>query len=248
MRLRKLQRMDPVEFENYVGGLFRRLGYRVEGTRASGDEGVDLVLRRGRRTAVVQVKRYQGSVGQPVIRDLYGAMMHAGASEAYLVTTGSITRAARRWAADKPIHLIDGHRLIEWSRTNRLNYDKPSALTSNKRQLQYFIGLVALAVVAVYAVNPQRLVRLQENVQAVLSNLGQVAATATPTATVTSTITPMPVETPTGAPSLRLTPVQSPPPRATPVPTGGKLTPAPGGVRPGPTVFLTPAPDPSSQQ
>lgn len=248
MRLHKLQRMDPIEFEQYVGALFRKMGYRVEDTRASGDEGVDLVLRRGRRTAVVQVKRYRGSVGQPVIRDLYGAMMHAGASEAYLVTTGSITRAARRWAADKPIHLIDGHRLVEWSRTSRLNYDKPSALARGNRQLQYFIGLVALAVVAVYAVNPQRLVRWQENVQAVLSNLGQVAATATPTATATSTVTPMPAGTPTGGPSLRLTPVQSPPSRATPVPTGGKLTPAPGGVRPGPTVFLTVAPETSSQQ
>lgn len=237
MRLSKLQRMDPIEFERYVGSLFRRMGYRVEDTQASADEGVDLVLRRGRRLAVVQCKRYQGSVGQPVVRDLYGAMMHAGAAEAYLVTTGTITRAARRWAEDKPIHLVDGHRLVEWSRTNRLNYDKPAALARGNRQFQYFLALVALAIVAVYAVHPQGLLQLRQNVQSVFVGLGD--GKPTPTSIPSPTPTRTPTSVPSATPSIA-TPTVA---RLTPAPSFGRSTPIPGGgVRPGPTVIVTVAP------
>lgn len=128
MRLNQMQRMDPIQFEKFVGQLFRKMGLRVQGTRASADEGIDLILKRGRKQAIVQCKRYQGSVGQPVVRDLYGAMLHTESVEAYLVTTGTVTRSARSWVEDKPIHLVDGHRLIEWVRNGRLNYDRPPIL------------------------------------------------------------------------------------------------------------------------
>lgn len=161
MRLSAMQRMEPVEFEEFVATLFRDMGYRVESTRASGDEGIDLWLRRGRRTAVVQCKRYRGRVGQPVVRDLYGTMRHVGADEAYLVTTGHITRAARRWAQGKPIHLVDGARLVEWARTRRLRHDRPSSLAQSRRQWVHLVGLVLLAVLAVTLVQPPSLDRLR---------------------------------------------------------------------------------------
>ncbi len=161
MRLSTMQRMEPVEFEEFVATLFRGMGYRVERTRASGDEGIDLRLRRGRRTAIVQCKRYRGPVGQPVVRDLYGTMLHVGADEAYLVTTGHITRAARRWAQGKPIHLVDGVRLVEWARTRRLRHDRPAALARGRRQWAHLVGLVLLAVLAVSLVQPQSLARLR---------------------------------------------------------------------------------------
>lgn len=113
-KLEDIKSLDPVVFENFVGNLFGILGYQVETTAITGDEGVDLLLKKGGSLAVVQCKRYKGSVGQPVIRDLYGAMLHHKAKEAYLVTTGNITLPAQTFAKDKPIHLISGSSLIEW--------------------------------------------------------------------------------------------------------------------------------------
>lgn len=111
--LEQLQAMHPVEFEDFVATLFETMGYSVEVTPTVGDEGIDLVVRKAGRLGVVQCKRYRGNVGQPVVRDLYGAMMHFEADEAFLITTGQISLPAKTWRDSKPIHLIDGDRLIE---------------------------------------------------------------------------------------------------------------------------------------
>jgi hypothetical protein len=115
--LSSAKKMDPIAFEHMVGALFERMGYDVRTTVASGDDGVDLYVRQGRRTAVVQCKRYQGDVGSPLMRDLYGTMLHNSADEAYMVTTGNISNQARRWAEGKPIQMIDGFALVEWIST-----------------------------------------------------------------------------------------------------------------------------------
>ncbi len=65
--LAQAQRMDPIAFEHMVGAIFERMGYTVRTTVASGDDGVDLFVRQGRRTAVVQCKRYRGDVGSPLM-------------------------------------------------------------------------------------------------------------------------------------------------------------------------------------
>lgn len=124
-RLDQVKALDPAAFENFVGALFAQMGYQVQTTGRSGDEGIDLMLYKQRRLAIVQCKRYSGSVGQPIIRDLYGAMVHNRANEAYLVTTGAFSLPARQWAANKPIHLVDGNGLLEWIET--LNHAPLSA-------------------------------------------------------------------------------------------------------------------------
>jgi restriction system protein len=66
------------------------------------------VAKKDGETAVIQAKKFiTTAVGEPVLRDLYGAMTAAGASKAYLVTTGRVTDAARMWAQDKPIEIWD---------------------------------------------------------------------------------------------------------------------------------------------
>lgn len=118
LSLKQIMRLTPSEFEEYVSRrLFERQGYSVVNTRDVKDNGIDILVTdsEGRR-AVVQCKRYRGTVGEPIVRDLYGTMIHNDALMAFLVTTGSISDAARRWAAGKPIGLIDGPQLVELSR------------------------------------------------------------------------------------------------------------------------------------
>jgi len=112
--LDSLRQLTPVDFERFTANLFTQMGYLVKPTRTTGDEGVDLFLTKGNWTAIVQCKRYKGDVGQPVIRDLYGALLHNRANEAYLITTGKFSLPAQKWAAGKPIHLIDGSMLVKW--------------------------------------------------------------------------------------------------------------------------------------
>ena len=51
-------------------------------------------------------------IGEPVVRDFYGALMHDGvAVRGYIVTTSFFSQAARTWAEGKPLKLIDGEEL-----------------------------------------------------------------------------------------------------------------------------------------
>jgi restriction system protein len=109
-----LYALSPKAFEQYVADLFRRKGFRVKLRGRSGDHGVDLeLLAPGGRRAVVQCKRYQNTVGEDIIRELFGTLIHERAAHAFLVTTAEISAAARVWAQGKPMTLIDGPTLVD---------------------------------------------------------------------------------------------------------------------------------------
>ncbi len=123
--LRDLQTMDPVEFERYVGSLFALEGFIPEFTARTGDEGVDIRLypknrlgtrSRGDPIALVQCKRYADghSVGSPEVQQFSGALRHELAHQGYFVTTGAFTPAARKWAEEEGIQLLDGLDLLKW--------------------------------------------------------------------------------------------------------------------------------------
>lgn len=108
-----LRTVDPREFERLVCTLFEAMGYVVQGTPFSGDGGVDGFARRDGKLALLQCKRVHGSVGEPVLRDLWGSIAHHEADEGIVVTTGSVSRQAREWASGKPIRIIELTELTE---------------------------------------------------------------------------------------------------------------------------------------
>jgi len=106
--------LSPTEFEAFVAQLFKRDGWSVEMTRAAGDCGVDVLVEKNGTRAVVQCKKWSRNVGQPVLRDVYGSMLHANADCAFVVTTGYFTREADAFSVGKPIELLDRHCLAGW--------------------------------------------------------------------------------------------------------------------------------------
>lgn len=117
LSLAQVRELTPSQFEAYVAyRLFERRGYAVNNVRDVKDGGVDiLVTDRLGQQAIVQCKRYRGTVGAPIVRDLYGTMIHSGVGYAYLVTNSTFSDEARAWATGKPIELIDGRGLVELS-------------------------------------------------------------------------------------------------------------------------------------
>lgn len=106
--------LEPDEFETWVGMLFMLGGYRVKNTQYVADHGIDLIVQgAGLRYGLVQCKRYRGTVGEPIVRDLYGTLIHEKADYGWLATTGGVSRQAREWAAGKPLELWDGQKLVE---------------------------------------------------------------------------------------------------------------------------------------
>lgn len=112
--VKQLLALTPYEFEQVIERLYRSIGYKVTHVGKQGDHGVDLVIynKKGEKW-VVQCKQWKGPVGEPILRDVYGAMHHEGAQGAAVVTTGSFSSKAIEWAEGKPIYLYDGERLGE---------------------------------------------------------------------------------------------------------------------------------------
>ena len=94
------------EFERELGTLYRQLGYRVESTPSSGDQGVDLILRKNGKTTVVQCKSHQSPVGPAIVRELFGSLVAVRADNAILACTGGFTRGVKQFVRGKPIDLI----------------------------------------------------------------------------------------------------------------------------------------------
>lgn len=105
--------LDPYAFEDFVKKVFEGLGYKVDVTKRSGDEGVDLVLNRSAERSVVQCKRYRGQVGQSEIRDFYGTVIHEKAKRGFFVTTGTFSLPSQVWAEGKNLVLVDGSDLLD---------------------------------------------------------------------------------------------------------------------------------------
>ena len=61
-------------------------------TPKSGDQGVDLVLRKNGETTVVQCKAQKARASSPIARELLGSMVAFGAQKAILACTGGFTR------------------------------------------------------------------------------------------------------------------------------------------------------------
>lgn len=111
-----LMDLSPSEFEQLVANTFSRMGLESRLTRSSRDGGVDCVAFDPRPIlggkVVIQAKRYRHTVGVSAVRDLYGTMMNEGANKGILVTTSGYGPDAFKFAADKPIELLDGGGLL----------------------------------------------------------------------------------------------------------------------------------------
>jgi restriction system protein len=110
----------------WVTARFQDLGYSIKTIGTQGDHGVDIVAQKDEETAVVQCKKFiTSTVGEPKLRDLYGAMHDFGANRAFLVTTGSLTKPAKDWIKGKPIGVWDGDYIVKLSMSHKTTTIQP---------------------------------------------------------------------------------------------------------------------------
>lgn len=111
--------LDGPRFEQEMCRLFRLKGYRAETTPASGDEGIDIVLDTEGAEVLVQCKAHKAPVGPGPVRELYGVLVDQAADEAMLVSVGGFTDGARKFAAGKPIRLLDLRDILQMATLSR---------------------------------------------------------------------------------------------------------------------------------
>lgn len=63
--------MTGAQFEWFISYLFSKLGYSTEITKASGDQGIDVIARKENAVVAIQAKCYSKPVGNHAIRSTY---------------------------------------------------------------------------------------------------------------------------------------------------------------------------------
>lgn len=102
---------DGFEFEEYVGRLYKKLGYVVEHTKLSGDQGADLVVEKGGIKTVVQTKLYTKPVGNTAVQEVVASIRFYKANNGIVVTNNTFTPSAIELAKKNNIELVDGNAL-----------------------------------------------------------------------------------------------------------------------------------------
>lgn len=110
---KRIKKMDGIAFERYVTDLLWRNGYRARETQASGDYGVDIVMRRAGVKYAVQCKRYSANVGIHAIQEIAAGTRLYGCDYGIVITNAGFTAAAKTLAESEEILLWDGKILMD---------------------------------------------------------------------------------------------------------------------------------------
>ncbi|MDQ7814320.1 MAG: restriction endonuclease [Patescibacteria group bacterium] len=102
---RNLDSLGGFEFEDLLRKLYEAMGYTVQMTGKTGDQGGDLIANLRGRRLVIQAKRYKGSVGNAAVQQVVASKKYYDCSDAVVVTTGEFTRAARELAKANQVQL-----------------------------------------------------------------------------------------------------------------------------------------------
>ena len=90
------ENLTGIEFETYIARLLRSVGYEVQGTPSTGDQGADLIAKKNGRTVIIQAKRYQGVVGNKTVQEVISAVRFYGGDEGWVVTNPSAVVLAQK--------------------------------------------------------------------------------------------------------------------------------------------------------
>jgi restriction system protein len=140
---------SPRFFEKLVVDLLVQMGYggsRKDAGQAigqSGDGGVDGIIkedRLGLDIVYIQAKRWEGTVGRPVVQAFAGSLEGFRARKGVLITTSSFTRDARDYVEriEKKIVLIDGEQLAQFMIDYGIGVAEVATYTVKKADLDYF--------------------------------------------------------------------------------------------------------------
>lgn len=105
--------MNGFEFESFLIKLFSNMGYKVEQTKLSGDQGADLIIERNKNKTVVQAKCYSGKISNKAVQEVVASIKYYKASDGIIVTNSYFTPSAIKLADSNQVRLIDRNKLKE---------------------------------------------------------------------------------------------------------------------------------------
>lgn len=147
--LDRIKRCSSQFFENLVVDLLVAMGYggsRKDAGQAvgqSGDGGIDGIIkedRLGLDVVYIQAKRWEGTVGRPVVQAFAGSLEGQRARKGVLITTSQFSQDAKDYVSriEKKIVLVDGEQLAQLMIDYSIGVNEVTRYTVKKIDLDYF--------------------------------------------------------------------------------------------------------------
>lgn len=114
--------MSGSEFEEFICYLFKKMGYSVNLTPSTGDQGIDLIAVKNGLRIGIQTKCYSNSVSNKAIQEVVAGVKHYNLSKAIVITNNYFTKSA--------IELALSNEVVLWDRS--ILKEKILELTSEK--------------------------------------------------------------------------------------------------------------------
>lgn len=109
--------MDGIGFEIWCVDVLRSNGWVAEPTKASGDQGADVIAKKGGKTVAVQCKFYTGAVGNKAVQEIHAAKTYYGADYGIVVAkTRGYTLGATDLAGKVGVKLLAAEDLYQLER------------------------------------------------------------------------------------------------------------------------------------
>ena len=148
----RVKQLPPEGFEQLVLRLLVGMGYGgsmadVQGVARGADGGVDGVVNQdhlGLDRIYIQAKRWEGSVGRPVIQGFVGALAGVGATKGVIMTTSSFAQPALDFArnlTDRRIVLVDGKRMADLMMKHQIGVSTKQELVIQRVDEDFFMDL-----------------------------------------------------------------------------------------------------------
>ncbi len=103
---------NGIAFERFLEEVFEVLGYDdVERTKATGDQGVDLIVTDGSQRIAIQAKLYSSNVSNDAVQQAVAGMAIYNCDRCAVITNSEFTNSARELARANGCKLINGRRL-----------------------------------------------------------------------------------------------------------------------------------------
>lgn len=99
-------RMSPFDYEQHCALILSNAGWDAHATQKSGDQGADVIARKGNVRIVVQCKLYSGTVGNDAVQQAFAAQNFQGANGAIVATNSTFSQSARQVAATTGVILV----------------------------------------------------------------------------------------------------------------------------------------------
>ena len=102
---------DGHAFENWVASALSGFGWDAQVTKASGDQGIDVVASKFGKKIGLQCKLYSSAIGNRAVQEAFAGKMYYGLDKVGVLSNASFTESAQSLAAATGVLLLS-HRDI----------------------------------------------------------------------------------------------------------------------------------------